>query len=223
VRETAPPWDPRRIRLARTTRIVVAVVLIAVTLGVARQWLSGGIVTFDDHMKQEYGEKSLVEFRSEPQVERRVAQVDRMVARIDADRTLRERLLWSGQRQVFDDGREIRKIRRSERPEPGKPVAYVYYYDHSYVAMIRVLWSASAQAGADEERFYFDTGALPPLIRWVQRDGRVAQSWSPYHKDGHGRFINYEAPDLLKEAIESRVCDHSPASLPCRRLGFEPR
>lgn len=223
MRETAPPWDPRRVWHARATRVLVVAVLVVVALGVARRWLSAGMVTLDDHMEQEFGERSLVEFGAAPQVDRRAAEVDRIAARVDADRTLRERALWNGQRQVFDDGKEIRKIRENQRPEPGKPAAYVYYYDRGYVSMIRVLWSVSAQPGADEERFYFDTRALPPLIRWVQRDGRLAKSWSPYHGGGHGRAINYEAPGLLKEAIESRVCDHSPTSLACRRLGFKPR
>jgi hypothetical protein len=223
MRETAPPWDPRRVRHARATRVLLVALVAVIALGVARRWLSSGMVTFDDHMEQEFGAKSLVELRSTPEVERRVAEVDRMAARVDADRTLRERLLWSGQRQVFDDGKEIRKIRRTERPEPGKPTMYVYYYDGGYVYLIRVLWSASAQPGVDEERFYFDTNALPPLIRWVQRDGQVAESWSPYHDGSHGRYINHEAPDLLKEAIESRECDHAPSSLTCRRLSFKPR
>ncbi|HEU4451735.1 MAG TPA: hypothetical protein VFR81_01710 [Longimicrobium sp.] len=198
--------------------------LVFATLGLARWWLTRDAgVLFEDVMEQEYGEKSRVQFRSAPEVDRRVAEVDRLAARVDADRALRHRVIWSGEREVFDDGREIRKIRNNVRSEPGKPAAYVYYYDRGYVFLIRVLWSASAQPGVDEERFYFDSNALPPLVRWVRRDGRLAESWDPYRDDGHGRAIRYAPGELMPDAFESRECDRAPTSMTCTRLGFKPR
>ncbi|HST61562.1 MAG TPA: hypothetical protein VLK84_22850 [Longimicrobium sp.] len=179
-------------------------------------------MSFDDAMEQEYGEKSRVHLSAAPEVERRVAEVERQAAAVDLDRTLRHRVIWSGEQEVFDDDREIRKIRKNERPAPGKPVAYVYYYDGGHVSLIRVLWNAAAQPGEDEERFYFDRNALPPLIRWVGRGGRAAESWDPYREDGHGRAIHDQPRELMRNAIESRVCDHAPSSIPCKRLGFRP-
>jgi hypothetical protein len=220
--ETAPPWDPRRVRLARTGRILlIAVLVMGAASMVKRWWRTTDGVSFDAAMESEYGEKARVDFRSAPEVDRRVAEANRMAARVDADRTLRERVIQAGEQRVFDDGKEIRKIRKRVRGT-GQPVAYVYYYDRGYVFLIRVLWTETAEPGGDEERFYFDTDALPPLIRWVGRHGRVAESWSRYLKDGHGRAVHYDPPELLRDALESRECDHSPTSLTCRRLSFSP-
>ncbi|HEX8829706.1 MAG TPA: hypothetical protein VF705_00980 [Longimicrobium sp.] len=210
-------------RIARTGRVLVISALVLGAVGMVAWWwwrMSGGM-SFDDAIEGEYGEKARVEFRSAPEVDRRIADADRMAARVDSDHTLHERVIGSGERQVFDDGKEIRKIRKSVRA-PGEPAAYIYYFDRGYVYLIRVLWTGTGQPGVDEERFYFDTNALPPLIHWVGRNGRVAESWSPYLDGGHGSAIKDDVPYLLRDALESRECDHSPTSLTCRRLGFRP-
>ncbi|HEY0150865.1 MAG TPA: hypothetical protein VGB92_02640 [Longimicrobium sp.] len=193
--------------------------LVLTAMGIVAWWRIGGL--FDETMDREYETKSRVEFRSAPEVDNRVAAVDRMAGRVDADRTLRTRVIGSGELQVFDDGKEIRKVYKSVHGS-GVPAAYVYYYDRGFVFLIRVLWTETAPPGIDEERFYFDTGALPPLVRWVDRNGRAAESWSPYLDGGHGRAIQNDPPDLLRDALESRECERSPTSLTCRRLGFRP-
>lgn len=223
MRETAPPWDPRRVRLARAGRaLLVTVLVLGAAWGLLR-WLTPDWASGNDVLGLEDAEKARVDFRAAPEVERRVAEVDRMAALVDADRALRRRVISSGEREVFDDGKEIRKVRKNVRSEPGQPAAYVYYYERGYVSLIRVLWSTSAPPGVDEERFYFDPYSLPPLIRWVERDGSVAGSWSPNLKGSHSYTIRYETPRMLDDAVESRVCDRAPTSNDCMRLGFKPQ
>ena len=217
------PWHPRRVRRAQAARVLLVFALVVGGMAMVAWWLRPGLLTVADSLEQEQDDKDRVELASGPAVERRVANVDREVARVDADRTLRRRVMASGERQVFDDGTEIRKVRRNVSGGRGEPAAYVYYFDGGYPMMIRVVWDASAPPGQDEERFYFDPNALPPLIRWVGRDGRAAKAWSPRMADAHTYPIRYDASRIHEDAVQSRVCDRAPGSRDCQWLGFKPR